>query len=107
MPQVPSPPNVPAHRKALPRKVPSPPEARDAGSLPLGGGGLGWGGRGVDARPIAWTDAGSRLQPDSGVRSAAFSRASPPPRPSPFEGEGGSTSSMDGRAGRFRGWGSA
>src|SRR5256714_242383 len=63
-----------------------PPRTRDANSLPLGGGGLGWGGRGVDARPIAWTDAGSLLQPDSGSPSAAFLKRHPHPDPPPSRG---------------------
>src|SRR5437763_8566046 len=62
----------------------------DADSLPLGGGGLGWGGRGVDARPIAWTHRGNLLQPVSGARSAAFSSVTPTPT-LPLRGGGSSS----------------
>src|SRR5256885_7383785 len=63
---------------------------RDAKSRPLGGGGVGWGGRGVAARPIAWADAGSLVQPDSGARSAAFSSVTPTPT-LPLRGGGSSS----------------
>src|SRR5947209_4462093 len=61
----------------------------DAHSLPLGGGGSGWGGRGGAARPIGWTDARSLLQPDSGDRSAASLSVTPTPT-LPLRGGGSS-----------------
>src|SRR5437588_5262971 len=67
-------------------------------SLPPGGGGSGWGGRGVDDRPIAWADAGSLLQPDSGAPSAAFLSVTPTPT-LPLRG-GGSSSRGGGSSSR-------